>query len=146
MPCQWHRITSGGTKTKHKSVVNTHCVFSCPVNHTGSPQEEQRHKLVVNTPSEELLILSLIKTIPSPPSQKHKGVNQHSKYITWGQQQRPESPTVTLTWHACKYKVHKLHQFLFSVTGCGQHLFTGHCICLALAGVVSICSLVTVFV
>ena len=24
--------------------------------------------------------------------------------------QRPESPTVTLTWHACKYKVHKLHQ------------------------------------
>ena len=26
------------------------------------------------------------------------------------QQQRPESPTVILTWHACKYKVHKLHQ------------------------------------
>ena len=26
------------------------------------------------------------------------------------QQQRPESPIVTLTWHACKYKVHKLHQ------------------------------------
>ena len=25
-------------------------------------------------------------------------------------QQRPESPTVTLTWHACRYKVHKLHQ------------------------------------
>ena len=25
-------------------------------------------------------------------------------------QQRPEWPTVTLTWHACKYKVHKLHQ------------------------------------
>ena len=23
---------------------------------------------------------------------------------------QPESPTVTLTWHACKYKVHKLHQ------------------------------------
>ena len=22
----------------------------------------------------------------------------------------PESPTVILTWHACKYKVHKLHQ------------------------------------
>ena len=21
-----------------------------------------------------------------------------------------QSPTVTLTWHACKYKVHKLHQ------------------------------------
>ena len=30
--------------------------------------------------------------------------------ITQVQQQRPELPTVTLTWHACKYKVHKLHQ------------------------------------
>ena len=30
----------------------------------------------------------------------HKGVNQRSKQT---QQQRPESPTVTLTWHACKY-------------------------------------------
>ena len=26
------------------------------------------------------------------------------------QQQRPESPMVALTWHVCKYKVHKLHQ------------------------------------
>ena len=33
----------------------------------------------------------------------------HSKYLTQAQQ-GPESPTVTLTWHACKYKVHKLHQ------------------------------------
>ena len=42
----------------------------------------------------------------------HKGVNQRSKYITQVQQQRPESPTVTLTWHASKYiyKVHELHQ------------------------------------
>ena len=39
----------------------------------------------------------------------HKGVNLRSKYVTQVQQQRPESPTVTLTWHACKYKVHKLH-------------------------------------
>ena len=41
---------------------------------------------------------------------QHKGVNQRSKYVTQVQQERPESPTVTLTWHACKYKVHKLHQ------------------------------------
>ena len=34
----------------------------------------------------------------------HKGVNQRSKYVTQVQQQRPESPTVTLTWHARKYK------------------------------------------
>ena len=40
----------------------------------------------------------------------NKGVNQHSKYVTQAQQQRPQPPTVTLTWHACKYKVHKLHQ------------------------------------
>ena len=38
------------------------------------------------------------------------GVNQRSKYVTQAQQQRPSSPTVTLTWHACKYRVHKLHQ------------------------------------
>ena len=41
----------------------------------------------------------------------HKGVNQPSKYATPVQQQRPELPTVTLTWHACKYKVHKLFSF-----------------------------------
>ena len=39
-----------------------------------------------------------------------KGVNLHPKDVTQTQQQRPESPTVTLTWHASKYKVHKLHQ------------------------------------
>ena len=39
----------------------------------------------------------------------HKGVNQRSKDVTQTQQQRPESPTVTLTWHASKYKVHKLY-------------------------------------
>ena len=30
----------------------------------------------------------------------HKGVNSRSKYVTQVQQQRPESPAVTLTWHA----------------------------------------------
>ena len=40
----------------------------------------------------------------------HKGVNQRSKYVIQVQQQRPESPTVTLTWHTCNYKVHRLHQ------------------------------------
>ena len=30
--------------------------------------------------------------------------------MTQIQPQRPETPTVTLTWHACQYKVHKLHQ------------------------------------
>ena len=39
----------------------------------------------------------------------HKGVNQHSKYVTQGQQ-KPESPTLTLTWNTCKYNVCKLPQ------------------------------------
>ena len=40
----------------------------------------------------------------------HEGVNQISKDVTQTQQQRRESPTVTLTRHASKCKVHKLHQ------------------------------------
>ena len=39
----------------------------------------------------------------------HKGVNQGWTNVT-RTQQRPESPTVTLTWHASKYKAYKLHQ------------------------------------
>ena len=31
----------------------------------------------------------------------------HSKSIAQVQQQRPESPMVTLTWHVCKYTVQK---------------------------------------
>ena len=47
----------------------------------------------------------------------HKGVNQHSLYVTQVQRQRPESATVTLTWQACKYKVHKLHlRYILKVT------------------------------
>ena len=42
-----------------------------------------------------------------------RGVNQRSKYVTQVQQQRPELPTVTPTWHACKYNVHKLHQYSY---------------------------------
>ena len=41
---------------------------------------------------------------------QNKGVNYRRKYVTQVQQQRSESPTVALTRHACKYKVHKLHQ------------------------------------
>ena len=41
---------------------------------------------------------------------QHKGINQRWKYVAQVQQQRPELPTVTSTWHACGYKVHKLRQ------------------------------------
>ena len=37
----------------------------------------------------------------------HKGDNKRSKYVTQLQQQRLASPKVTLTWQACKHKVHK---------------------------------------
>ena len=40
----------------------------------------------------------------TPAESTHKGVNWCSNYVTQVQQQRPESPTVTLTWHVCKYK------------------------------------------
>ena len=39
----------------------------------------------------------------------HKRVNQCSKDVRQTQG-RPESPTVILIWHACKYAVHKLRQ------------------------------------
>ena len=32
----------------------------------------------------------------------NKGANLRSNYLTQVRQQRSESPTVTLTWHACK--------------------------------------------
>ena len=45
----------------------------------------------------------------------HKGVKQCSRYVTQVQQQRPESPMVTLTKPVGKHKVHKLYlrHFLF---------------------------------
>ena len=45
-----------------------------------------------------------------------------SKYVTQAQLQRPEPPTVPLTWHAaeCKYKVHNLHQRYILNKGCSQ--------------------------
>ena len=36
-------------------------------------------------------------------------ISAQNWYVTQVHQQRPESPTVTLTWHACKYKVHKFN-------------------------------------
>ena len=51
---------------------------------------------------------------------KHKGVNSGSKDVTQTQPS-PESPTVTLTWNASKYKVHKLHQ-RYILTYSNSHL------------------------
>ena len=43
--------------------------------------------------------------IQSSSESTHTEVNQRSKYVKQVQQQRHESPTVTLFCHACKYKV-----------------------------------------
>ena len=39
----------------------------------------------------------------------HKGVKQR-RMTSHKHNNKSESPTITLTWHACKYKVHKLHE------------------------------------
>ena len=45
-----------------------------------------------------------------PNESTPKVVTQRSIDVTQIQQERPQSPTVTLTWRAGKYKVHKLHR------------------------------------
>ena len=62
---------------------------------------------VLNRSQSDIYILFLVRFTPESTQ---KGVNQRLKNVTQTQQQRPESPTVTLTWYVCKYKVHKLHQ------------------------------------
>ena len=42
--------------------------------------------------------------------EKDQDTRECSKDAVQGQQQRSEPSTITLTWHACKCKVHKLHQ------------------------------------
>ena len=46
---------------------------------------------------------------------QHTRGYQRSKDVTQTQQQRPESPTVTLCWHARKYKVQQSTNVLFCV-------------------------------
>ena len=55
----------------------------------------------------------------------YKGVNQRSKAVTQIQQ-KPESLTVNLTWHASKYKVHKFHQRYIRILGSKIGLFSKH--------------------
>ena len=64
--------------------------------------------------------------------------NQHTRELissrktslTQTQQQRPEWPTVTLTWHACKYKVHKLHhRYILKPFGGKRDLGPTHILC-----------------
>ena len=45
--------------------------------------------------------LKLVQMVGQQQQQKHKRVNWRSKYVTQVQQQRPESPKVTLTSSGC---------------------------------------------
>ena len=54
-----------------------------------------------------------------PAESTNKGVNWHSKDVTQTQLQKPELPPITLTWHASKYKVHKLHQDVHHIHSSG---------------------------
>ena len=48
--------------------------------------------------------------------EKDQDRRERSKDAVQAQQQRLEPPTITLTWHACKYKVRKLYQrYIFSI-------------------------------
>ena len=60
-----------------------------------------------------LTVSKELTTTSSVSESTHKEVNYRWKYVTQMRQQRPKSPTVTLTWHACKCKLHKLHQSFF---------------------------------
>ena len=63
------------------------------------------HPLPVQVPD-----LNFVLRHVSTTKATQKGVNQRSKDVTQMQQQRPELPTVALTCHATKCKVHKLHK------------------------------------
>ena len=66
----------------------------------------EKHKKHKN--KAELTVVIKYTGIPPPPPPPCTV----SVTVTQVQQQRPELPTVILTWHACKYKVQKLHQSL----------------------------------
>ena len=58
----------------------------------------------------------------------HKGVNWRWKCVTQVPQQRSESPTVTLSWHACKCKVHKLHLKVHKLHPQARALWASFCL------------------
>ena len=52
----------------------------------------------------------------------HKGVNQRSKCVTQVQQEIPQSPTATLTRHACKYNA-----CIYTISGIPARYGAGFC-------------------
>ena len=92
-----------------KTKLHIICFFCCRFDDKYKPTSNQR----IGQNSFDTCIIKNLKRneVQSARAEStHKGVNQRWKYVTQVQKHRPESLTVTLTWHACKCKVHKLHQ------------------------------------
>ena len=100
----WRPVFGRMFKSVEESSKNSSCP-SDPATVIKDKQKQQQH-----------LSMIIIHNLKQNEAQSfctestNKGVNLRSKDDTQTQQQRPESPTVTLIWLASKYKEHKLHQ------------------------------------
>ena len=93
-------LSRGGRVTWHS--LHVQHSRGCPSGFSGFwPEEGELSSLL--QPAHNYCVLRNTYSHNHSVDSTHKGVNQRSKYVTQVQQQRPESPTVTLTWHACKY-------------------------------------------
>ena len=85
---------------------------------TDCPQYTKLNVCLFDLTSEDIKLHIIINLTGCVMESRHKGVKQRSKYVTQVEQQKPDSPTVTLIgiaygnsrWHALKYNVYKLHQ------------------------------------
>ena len=68
------------------------------------------------------------KKYPPPPPNKQSSYSALKRRHTLTQQQRPESPAVTLTWHVHKYEVSKFHHRYSLVCRFCTCLMTNLCI------------------
>ena len=104
---QPHRVTSG--RMTHSRLFHTFSKHK-------SPSRMSVITVTTLTPPLSLsLSLSNLKQNEAHSARAesaHKGVNQRWKYVTQVQKRRPESPTVTLTWHACIIKHVSVHTYI----------------------------------
>ena len=102
----WLYVRHGLIRDVHTNTLT----FSPP--HPAFVEERMQLELVWNTNPKQNEAQS------ARAESTHKGGNQRSKDVTQAQQQRPESPAATLTPHACKCEVRKLHQSYSLKKGC----------------------------
>ena len=98
--CQWLHM---GIRCKVLLLSLNHCVW-----YRFRRRRKQKNQILKHSSIVLFSSVSLSSSLSAEST--HRGVNQCLKYVIQVQRQRPESPMVTLTWHVCKYKVHKLHR------------------------------------